>query len=116
MIKHHPDVSLLVDYVSGNLSPAKAACISAHNSYCGICRKTTFQLETLGAELFKGLESQEVSNSTFDSVLARLDKPPSSQSAQAPGSDDQGTFFLLARNLMGPDSRTQTSPKGPKDF
>ena len=98
MIKHHPDVNLLVDYVSGNLSPAKAACIAAHNSYCGICRKTTFQLETLGAELFKGLECQSVSSSTFDSVLARLDKPPSSQSTQWESKDE--SFPLVLKKLM----------------
>ena len=98
MIKHHPDVNLLVDYVSGNLSPAKAACIAAHNSYCGICRKTTFQLETLGAELFKGLECQSVPNSTFDAVLARLDKSPSSQSAQLESKDE--SFPRVLKKLM----------------
>ena len=98
MIKHHPDVNLLVDYVSGNLSPAKAACIAAHNSYCGICRKTTFQLETLGAELFNGLESQEVPNSTFDSVLVRLEKSPASQGEQVESKDE--SFPLVLRKLM----------------
>ncbi len=101
MIKHHPDVNLLVDYVSGNLSPAKAACIAAHNSYCGICRKTTFQLETLGAELFKGLEAEEVPNSTFDSVLARLEKSPVSQSEQVESKDE--SFPLVLRKLMSKD-------------
>ena len=98
MIKHHPDINLLVDYVSGNLSPAKAACIAAHNSYCGICRKTTFQLETLGAELFKGLESQKIPDSTFDSVLARLEESPVSQGEQVKSKNE--SFPLVLRKLM----------------
>ena len=98
MIKHHPDVNLLVDYVSGNLSPAKAACISAHNSYCGICRKTTFQLETLGAELFKDLESPPVPNSTFDSVLSRLENSPPSQSQLVNSKEE--SFPLVLKKLM----------------
>ncbi len=98
MIKHHPDVNLLVDYVSGNLSPAKAACIAAHNSYCGICRKTTFQLETLGAELFKDLDSSSVRDSTFESVLARLENLPTSQSE--PQGSKQESFPIVLKKLM----------------
>ncbi len=98
MIKHHPDVNLLVEYVSGNLSPAKAACIAAHNSYCGICRKTTFQLEALGAELFKDLEAHPAEKSTLDEVLAQIEDTPPKR--MEPVNSNRKSFPLVLEKLM----------------
>lgn len=98
MIKHHPDVNLLVDYVSGNVSIAKSVCIAAHNGYCGICRKSTFQLEALGAELFTALDSDTVSNSTFEAVLDKLEEKPQIQSKALNPKED--SFPLVLNKLM----------------
>ena len=74
MTRHHPDVNLLLEHVSGTLPLAQSACIAVHNSFCGICRKTTSQLESLGAEMVTCLDDAPISAKTRELVLESLDK------------------------------------------
>lgn len=97
MAKYHPELDLLTEYVAGNLPLAQAACVSAHMNYCEQCRRTSGQLQDLGAVLFDGLAGQAVGDALLDSVLARLDDaPPLGYS----GSPSVGGMPAILQRLM----------------
>lgn len=97
MAKHHPDINLLLEYVSGNLPLTQAACIAVHLSFCGVCRKTVSQLELLGAEILAGLDGAPVGPDSRELVFERLDEVLPHQSS----SDDLKTQPFVQRLREG---------------
>ena len=76
MANFHPELDLLTEHAAGNLPLAQAACVSVHLHYCEQCRRTSAQLQTLGATLFDGLPGEPVGDTQLNMVLARLDDAP----------------------------------------
>ena len=50
--------------------------MSVHINYCEQCRRTSAQLQTLGAALFDSLHGEPVGDVLLNAVLARLDDAP----------------------------------------
>ncbi len=84
MAKYHPELDLLTEHAAGNLPLAQAACVSAHMNYCEQCRRTSGQLQDLGAVLFDALPGEPVGDAQLEAVLARLDDAPPLSYASSP--------------------------------
>lgn len=79
MTRHHPDSLLLMEYSAGNLSEPHALCIRLHLDKCAHCRSRVDALDSLGAVMMEQQSQVSVSESTFDSILARIDSEPTPQ-------------------------------------
>lgn len=76
MTRHHPDSLMLMEYSAGNLSEPHALCIRLHLDKCAHCRSRVDTLDSLGAVVMEKQSQVSVSESTFDSILARIDSEP----------------------------------------
>lgn len=76
MTRHHPDSLMLMEYSAGNLSEPHALCIRLHLDKCAHCRSRVDALDSLGAVVMEQQSQVSVSESTFDSILARIDSEP----------------------------------------
>jgi putative transcriptional regulator len=99
MAKYHPELDLLTEHAAGNLPLAQAACVSAHMNYCEQCRRTSGQLQDLGAVLFDALPGEPVGDAQLEAVLARLDDEPPLSYARS--SSSTGTPAILQRLMSG---------------
>lgn len=81
MTRHHPDSLMLMEYSAGNLSEPHALCIRLHLDKCAHCRSRVDALDSLGAVVMEQQSQVSVSESTFDSILARIDSEPEPQPA-----------------------------------
>ncbi len=99
MAKYHPELDLLTEHVAGNLPLAQAACVSAHMNYCEQCRRTSGQLQDLGAVLFEARPGEPVGDTQLEAVLARLDDEPPLSYARS--SSSNGTPAILQRLMSG---------------
>ena len=77
MTRHHPDSLMLMEYSAGNLSEPHALCIRLHLDQCPHCRSRVDALDSLGAVMMEQQSHVAVAESTFDSILARIDGEPS---------------------------------------
>ncbi|MEM6301662.1 MAG: ChrR family anti-sigma-E factor [Pseudomonadota bacterium] len=102
MIKYHPDLDLLTEYVAGSLSLAQSACVSAHLNYCDSCRQTVQQLQAVGAAMFESLDPEPVGDALLNRVLARLDEE-APLSYETPRQESQDATPALLRRLMEGD-------------
>ena len=100
MAKYHPELDLLTEHSAGNLPLAQAACVSAHMNYCEQCRRTSGQLQDLGAVLFDALPGEPVGDAQLEAVLARLDDAPPLSYARSSWSGN-GTPAILQRLMSG---------------
>ena len=101
MPNFHPELDLLTEYAAGNLPLAQAACVSVHMNYCEQCRRTSAQLQSLGASLFEQLQGEPVGDKLLDAVLARLDDaPPLSYASESDWSAGK-TPAILQRLMTG---------------
>lgn len=101
MPKYHPDLDLLTEHAAGNLPLAQAACISVHMNYCDQCRRSSDQLQSLGAALFDGLQPEPVGDAMLNAVLARLDDTPPLSYVGASGWAAGNTPAILQRLMKG---------------
>lgn len=101
MPKFHPPLDLLTEHAAGNLPLAQAACVAAHMNYCEQCRRTSGQLQSLGAALFEGLDGEPVGDTLVNAVLARLDDAPPLRYAHSSGLPGGGTPAILQRLMSG---------------
>jgi putative transcriptional regulator len=65
-----------MEYSAGNLSEPHALCIRLHLDKCAHCRSRVDTLDSLGAVVMEQQSQVSVSQSTFDSILARIDSEP----------------------------------------
>lgn len=102
MTNHHPDFSLLFDYVAGTLSEPLALSVACHASLCATCHDQLGKLEDLagtmideeGAHLPQSDEGQDAPG--LDKILSRLDEPFKDQETGAEAIDfDQETRRAL---------------------
>lgn len=76
MTQHHPDSFSLMEYSAGNLTEPHALCIRLHLDQCSHCRSRVDMLDSLGAVMMETQPQVSVGESTFDSILARIDQEP----------------------------------------
>lgn len=76
MTGHHPDSLILMEYSAGNLSEPYALCVRLHLDKCPHCRSRVDTLDSLGAVMMERQPQVSVSESMFDSILARIDTEP----------------------------------------
>ncbi|WP_339804086.1 ChrR family anti-sigma-E factor [uncultured Marinobacter sp.] len=101
MTRHHPDSLILMEYSAGNLSEAHAVCIRLHLDKCSHCRSRVDSLDSLGAVMMEQQAQVSVSESMFDSILARIDQqPPEVMPEPKPPRQDLLTK-LLGNDLNG---------------
>lgn len=79
MTRHHPDSLSLMEYSAGNLSEPHALCIRLHLDKCSSCRCRADTLDSLGAVMMEQQPKVSVSESMFDSILAKIDSSPAAQ-------------------------------------
>ncbi|WP_404367703.1 ChrR family anti-sigma-E factor [Marinobacter sp.] len=88
MTSHHPESLTLMEFSAGNLSDPHALCIRLHLDQCPHCRSRVDMLESLGAVMMEQQDQVSVSESAFDSILARIESEPRQEnrthSAQRP--------------------------------
>ncbi|MEQ9545783.1 MAG: ChrR family anti-sigma-E factor [Marinobacter sp.] len=73
MTRHHPDSLTLMEYSAGNLTEPHALCIRLHLDKCPHCQSRVDTLDSLGAVMMEHQPKADVSESMFDSILARID-------------------------------------------
>ncbi|MBS8242071.1 anti-sigma factor [Marinobacter lipolyticus] len=78
MTRHHPDSLTLMEYSAGNLTEPHALCIRLHLDQCPHCRSRVDTLDSLGAVMMEQQPKADVSESMFDSILARIDSDTAS--------------------------------------
>jgi len=79
MVKYHPDTRFLTDYAAGSLPESQALCVAAHLHYCPSCRTKISELNELGSEFFISQKPETVSDTCFDSIMARLESSPQAE-------------------------------------
>ncbi len=106
MKTHHPDLSLLTAYASGQLSDAQALAVATHVSLCPLCRSRQSQLQAMAGSLLEELPAAPVSADLLSRTLARLDSaapaPQSSLASPGPtaGSDAAAGLPTPLRSLL----------------
>ena len=84
MTRHHPESMSLMEYSAGNLSEPHALCIRLHLNECSLCRSRVDTLDSLGAVMMEQQPKVSVSESMFDSILAKIDSSPAPKAAAKP--------------------------------
>ena len=74
MVSKHPSPELLVEYVSGALSIARAISITTHLHFCQNCRQATVLLTEIGGHLLRESDVLTVSDGLLEKVLTNLDE------------------------------------------
>ncbi|MDX1635078.1 MAG: ChrR family anti-sigma-E factor [Marinobacter sp.] len=100
MTQHHPDSFSLMEYSAGNLTEPHALCIRLHLDQCPHCRSRVDMLDSLGAVMMEAQPQVSVEETTFDSILARIEgEPMAAREKQMPR---QGPLQkLLGEDLNG---------------
>ncbi len=82
MIKHHPDINMLVEYTNGSLPWALSLAVKAHIQLCPHCRQHTAQMNVLGGLQLIDAPNEAVSNDSFNRLVARIQNAGSVQNAE----------------------------------
>ena len=99
MTRHHPDSLSLMEYSAGNLSEPHALCIRLHLDQCSHCRSRVDTLDSLGAVVMEQQPKVSLSESMFDSILAKIDSAPNDQPAMPPAPRIGVLQKLLGKDL-----------------
>ena len=73
LVKYHPDTRFLTDYAAGSLPESQALCVAAHLHYCPTCRSRIAELTQLGTEFFMEQKPAEITEDSFEHVMAKLE-------------------------------------------
>lgn len=73
---HHPSTEMLLEFAAGTLDTAVSICVAAHLHFCPQCRAELQNLSILGAQLMAESQTEEVEDTLFESVMARIDAKP----------------------------------------
>ena len=101
MTRHHPASPSLMEYSAGNLSEPHALCIRLHLDKCSHCRSRVDTLDTLGAVMMEQQPKVSVSESMFDSILAKIDSTPVDEPSMPPAPRIGALQKLLGEDLNG---------------
>ncbi|WP_166262315.1 ChrR family anti-sigma-E factor [Marinobacter salicampi] len=98
MTQHHPDSFSLMEYSAGNLTEPHALCIRLHLDQCSHCRSRVDMLDSLGAIMMEQQPQVSVADTTFDSILARIDEGPGPDQVEAQQRRSVGPLQKLLGN------------------
>jgi putative transcriptional regulator len=99
-VQHHPQPELLLNYVSGKLSPAMSIVVALHQKRCQQCQAQIAELEAVGGEAIMNPVStnqQQIEDSlqdNFAKLMATIEQTPSDESGI--GDDNEASVFDLA--------------------
>ena len=79
-IKHHLSEDLLMRYSNGTLCEAFSLAVATHISMCDDCRAALESYEAVGGALLDVSEPEEMSDDSFESVMALIEKEPAQTS------------------------------------
>ncbi|MBR8843601.1 ChrR family anti-sigma-E factor [Pseudoalteromonas sp. JC3] len=114
MIKHHPNDSLLSQFVEGNLPASISVAIAAHVEMCPCCQKKTQQLEAQEANIQLGGGSDSSLSSDFEAMMQAItldDEIDEVKEYIQPSFNYQGRDVQLPRAIANID-RTKFSGVG----
>lgn len=100
MIAHHPSDAFLLDYASGAAAEPGSVLIATHLALCPLCRDKVKAYEHIGGALIETSDTEAVSDSLKNSVLAALDSDetvavtPSAQVSKEEIQPDTPTSFI----------------------
>lgn len=98
MTQHHPDSFSLMEYSAGSLTEPHALCIRLHLDQCSHCRSRVDMLDSLGAIMMEQQPQVSVADTTFDSILARIDEGPGPDQFEAQQRRSVGPLQKLLGN------------------
>jgi putative transcriptional regulator len=105
-ISHHPANTHLMAHAAGLLPEAFGLIVATHVSMCDECRAQLCSFEALGGAVLDGCAGADMSSSSLEATLARIDAQPDTDHA-APGADDaaqsQSDLPAPLRNYVGCD-------------
>lgn len=77
MIRHHPDMNMLVEYASGHLDWGVSLGVASHLYYCKECRDAVAKMNDLGGSLLVNIEPEAVADEALDNVMSLIDQQES---------------------------------------
>lgn len=83
MITSHPAPELLLDHVSGRLTPAVALVIAIHLELCRTCQTSAAEMEILGGVPLESMPPVDIAEGLLDTTLAKLDRQEAIQQQRA---------------------------------
>jgi putative transcriptional regulator len=118
---HHPSEARLLDYASGATREPVALLIATHLALCHSCRRKVGELEAVGGALLESLPAEPVKDDSFARLLARLDRPETTDPAapvRSPGDavlpqplrDYVGRLDQVAWRRLGPIAQVRLLP------
>lgn len=69
----HPDISMMLKYSSGHLSPALTIAVAIHQAQCSACRKMIRELEMAGGQFLEEHETVAVAENSLDMIFDKID-------------------------------------------
>jgi putative transcriptional regulator len=72
MIKHHPDINMLVEYTNGSLPWGLSLAVKAHIQLCAHCRQHAAQMNVLGSLQLLDVPKEAVADDSFHRLMARI--------------------------------------------
>ena len=101
MPAYHPGPEVLLDYAAGALPEPVALLVATHASLCRDCQAEIERLEALGGALFDTLEGEPLDDGALDRALARLERPESPTTREAPEAAAETGDPRVPRPLRG---------------
>lgn len=78
MVRHHLDNVTLLRYASGDLDEAFSVIVASHIAMCETCRHAARDAEAIGGNLLDELDQAELSPTTFDILMQKLEQDENS--------------------------------------
>lgn len=74
MANFHPSDNILLEFSAGTLDWAVSICVSAHLQFCPNCKNKVMRFNAIGGAVVEKVAPQTVSESSFSSLMARINK------------------------------------------
>ena len=100
-VMHHPPAELLAGFAAGTLDAGEHLAIAVHVSGCPACRRLVRAVEGVGGSTLEAADPVPMKAGAFESVMAKLDRPPSRAPAPAVHDADDGLPAILRRYRIG---------------
>lgn len=100
-INHHLDESTLVSYVAGSLSQGMALVVATHISLCEKCREGISEIEAIGGALLEQMDSSEISDTSLETILSKLDEEPIAEPEKGLTDEPDGLVPPPLRSYIG---------------
>ncbi|SMY09005.1 ChrR family anti-sigma-E factor [Flavimaricola marinus] len=92
-IKHHLTDALLIGYSAGTLPEAFNLVVATHISLCDECRSRMHSFDAVGGNVMLDAGTAEMSDGSFDAVLAMIANDNTPEAAEKPQKAAEGSVF-----------------------